>query len=181
MGCQATAFYVMIAWLPSMLSDLQGLSAARVGWILFIYQLFVLAAVMMIPLLIHRFSDQRWIGLVCGTLILIGYTGLYLDSLHAMLWMCIMGFGAGGSLVLAMTLFGLRVSTASQAVGLSGMAQTIGYLMAALTPILMGFIYDQRGSWEIPLLLMIALNIVQVITGYLAGRPRVIPADEGQT
>ena len=38
-----------------------------------------------------------------------------------------MGLGAGGSLVLAITLFSLRVSTTTQSVALSGMAQAVGY------------------------------------------------------
>lgn len=174
MGCQSTAFYVMIAWLPSMLSDLEGMSAARVGWILFIYQLFVLASVMLVPLLIQRLRDQRMIGIGCAGLILIGFCGLYLTPARALLWMSIMGLGAGGSLVLALTLFGLRASTTSQAVGLSGMAQTVGYLMAALTPILIGFIHDSSDSWQLPLILMIMISTLHLAMGYLAGRPHTV-------
>lgn len=174
MGCQSTAFYVMIAWLPSMLSDLEGMSAAHVGWILFIYQLFVLASVMLVPLLIQRLRDQRMIGVSCAGLILIGFCGLYLSPDRALVWMSIMGLGAGGSLVLALTLFGLRASTTSQAVGLSGMAQTVGYLMAALTPILIGFIHDSSDSWQFPLILMIMISILHLAMGYLAGRPYTV-------
>lgn len=174
MGCQSTAFYVMIAWLPSMLSDLEGMSAAHVGWILFIYQLFVLVSVMLVPLLIQRLRDQRMIGVSCAGLILIGFCGLYLSPDRALVWMSIMGLGAGGSLVLALTLFGLRASTTSQAVGLSGMAQTVGYLMAALTPILIGFIHDSSDSWQFPLILMIMISILHLAMGYLAGRPYTV-------
>lgn len=174
MACQSTAFYVLIAWLPSMLADLEGISAARAGWILFVYQIFVLLSVMAVPLLIHRLEDQRWIGAGCSSLILLGFLGVMLYTEQAMLWMILMGLGAGGSLVLAMTLFSLRVRTTEQAVSLSGMAQTVGYSMAALTPILIGFIHDQTGSWTIPLLLMTGVAVLQVITGYLAGRPLIV-------
>ena len=78
MACQSTAFYVMIAWFPSMMSDMQGISAARSGAILFIYQIFVLASVMLTPFFIHRLRDQRVLGATLGFLVLraiAGYTG----------------------------------------------------------------------------------------------------------
>lgn len=174
MACQSTAFYVMIAWFPSMMSDLAGISAARSGVILFIYQIFVLASVMLTPVFIHRMRDQRLIGAVLACLILCGFCGLYLHPTQALGWMTVMGLGAGGSLVLAMTLFSLRVNTAAESVALSGMAQSIGYLMAALTPILIGHLHDVTKSWAVPLLLMIALSGLQLTMGYAAGRDRKI-------
>lgn len=178
MACQSTAFYAMIAWLPSILNDLAGITAAQAGWILFIYQIFVLLSVMAIPVLIQRLPDQRWIGFGCAALILIGYVGVWKGTDHALLWMIVMGLGAGGSLVLSMTMFGLRSTSAAQTVALSGMAQAVGYMMAAIVPILIGYIHDLTLSWEIPLLLMIAVCVLQVVTGYLAGRPLQLKPDE---
>lgn len=171
MACQSTAFYVMIAWFPSMMSDLEGISAARSGVILFIYQIFVLGSVMVTPVFIHRMRDQRLIGVALSAMILLGYLGLYVNPAHALLWMILMGLGAGGALVLAITLFSLRVETAGQSVALSGMAQAVGYLMAAVIPIFIGFIHDLTHQWTPALLLMIALSALQVLVGYLAGRP----------
>lgn len=180
MACQATAFYVMIAWFPSMMSELQGISAARSGWILFIFQIAILSAVMLVPVFMRKLRDQRLLGIGVSSLIVIAYFGLLVDSEHALAWMILMGLGSGGSLVLAMTLFGLRTSTALQTVALSGMAQAIGYTVAAITPIIIGFIHDQSGRWTIPLTLMIGLAIAQLLMAYLAGRPLTIPAQNGK-
>jgi len=179
MACQSTAFYVMIAWFPSMMSDLEGISAARSGVILFIYQIFVLGSVMATPVFIHRMKDQRAIGVALSGAILLGYVGLYLDPAHALGWMIVMGMGAGGALVLAITLFSLRVETAAQSVALSGMAQAIGYTVAALTPIFIGFIHDLTHRWSLALLLMICLSVLQLAMAYLAGRPLTIRSPEG--
>lgn len=178
MACQSTAFYVMIAWLPSLLADLEGISPARSGWILFIYQIFVLGGVMGVPLLVHRFDDQRWIGAGCASLIFFGYAGLLFATADALFWLAIMGLGAGGSLVLAMTWFGLRASSTGQAVALSGMAQAIGYLVSALAPILVGWLHDRTQGWTLPLLLMLGFSGTQVVMGYLSGRARTIGSNE---
>ncbi|HEV7631739.1 MAG TPA: MFS transporter [Steroidobacteraceae bacterium] len=174
MACQSTAFYVMIAWFPSMMHDLQGVSAARSGVILFVYQICVLGSVMVTPLFIQRMRDQRGIGVALSGLILLAYVGLYLDPAHALVWMIVMGLGAGGSLVLAITFFSLRVETAVQSVALSGMAQAVGYTMAAVIPIFIGFMHDLTQRWTQALQLMIALAVLQVVTGYLSGRSLTI-------
>jgi CP family cyanate transporter-like MFS transporter len=174
MACQSTAFFVMIAWFPSMMNDLDGISAARSGVILFIYQIFVLGSVMMTPVFIHRMRDQRAIGVGLSSMILLSFVGLYLDPAHALGWMILMGLGAGGSLVLSITLFSLRVATAMQSVALSGMAQAVGYLIAAVTPIVIGLIYDLTNRWSVPMVLMIALSTLQLAMGYLSGRPLII-------
>jgi CP family cyanate transporter-like MFS transporter len=175
MACQSTAFFVMVAWFPSMMHDLQGISAARSGTILFIYQLVVLGSVMATPVFIHRMNDQRLIGVALSSMILLAFVGLYFDSSHALGWMVVMGLGAGGSLVLAITLFSLRVATATQSVALSGMAQAVGYTVAAVMPILIGFIHDLTNRWTPALQLMIALALLQLVMGHLSGRPMTIP------
>jgi CP family cyanate transporter-like MFS transporter len=176
MGFQSTAFYVMIAWFPSMMQDLEGVSAKRSGTILFIYQIMVLVSVMVTPLFIQRLRDQRWIGPALSSMILLAYLGLYLHPQGALPWMILMGMGAGGSLVLAITLFSLRTGTADDSVALSGMAQSIGYTMAAVVPIVIGFLHDLTQGWEWPLLLMIVLAFLQLMTGYLSGRQLTIRA-----
>jgi CP family cyanate transporter-like MFS transporter len=129
---------------------------------------------MIAPVFIHRMRDQRVIGAGFSSLILLGYLGLYFDAAHALPWMIVMGLGSGGALVLAITLFSLRVETATQSVALSGMAQAVGYLVAAVTPIFIGYIHDLTQRWTVALLLMIGLALLQVVTGYLAGRPLTI-------
>jgi CP family cyanate transporter-like MFS transporter len=176
MGCQSSAFYVLVAWFPSLMAELEGISAARSGWILFVYQIFILISVMAVPPLIHRLADQRWIGAGCGLFTLSGYLGLYFAPEQAMTWMILMGLGGGGALVLTITLFGLRTKTATETVALSGMAQAVGYLMAALMPILIGFVHDTSGGWHLSLLLMLGICVGQVVTGYLSGLPRKVDA-----
>ncbi|MDY2571267.1 hypothetical protein R3X48_24210, partial [Salmonella enterica subsp. enterica serovar Typhimurium] len=52
-------------------------------------------------------------------------------------------------IILGLTFIGLRASSAHQAAALSGMAQSVGYLLAACGPPLMGRIHDANGDWHI--------------------------------
>jgi CP family cyanate transporter-like MFS transporter len=174
MGCQSSAFYVLVAWFPTLMAETQGVTAARSGWILFVYQIFILISVMAVPPMIHRLADQRWIGAGCALFTLSGYLGLYFAPEQAMTWMVLAGLGGGGALVLTMTLFGLRTRSVTETVALSGMAQAVGYLMAALAPIVIGFVHDVSGGWNLSLLLMLVICVGQVVTGYLSGLPRTV-------
>ncbi len=84
-------------------------------------------------------------------------------------------------MILGLTFIGLRASSAHQAAALSGMAQSVGYLLAACGPPLMGRIHDANGDWHIPLLAVALISLVMAVCGALAGRDREIhPEDDRQ-
>jgi len=173
MGLQSAAFYVLTSWLPAMLAD-QGISAAEAGWYLAVYQVFILIGAIVVPAIVRRAADQALISAGISAFILVGFIGLTLDPARALLWVSLNGIGCGGSLVLALSFFGLRARTAQETVALSGMAQAVGYLLAAFAPIALGISHDLSGGWTAALVLMVALSALQVACGYLAGRPLFI-------
>ena len=100
--------------------------------------------------------------------------GLWLLPELAIGWTLLFGFGSGATMILGLTFIGLRASSAHQAAALSGMAQSVGYLLAACGPPLMGRIHDANGDWHIPLLAVALISLVMAVCGALAGRDREI-------
>ncbi|MDN8817643.1 MFS transporter, partial [Staphylococcus aureus] len=78
--------------------------------------------------------------------------------------------GQGSSISLALTLIGLRSENADQAAALSGMSQSAGYLLAAIGPSFVGFLYDHMHSWNGPILLFIGALVALIGAGLGAGR-----------
>ena len=76
----------------------------------------------------------------------------------------------GPTMILALTFFGLRTRDHRQAAALSLMAQSIGYFIAALGPIIFGLLHDVSHGWTLPLLAMAGSLIVQAAAGFGAGR-----------
>ncbi|WP_428910889.1 CynX/NimT family MFS transporter [Niallia sp. Krafla_26] len=177
MGLQSMIFYVLIAWLPEILKQ-QGMGSDQAGWYLSIMQLAVLPVTFIAPILAGRMSDQRLLVTLMSGSLLIGLLGLLLGSLNfIVLWVVLLGIGSGLSFSLAMTFFSLRTENASQAAELSGMAQSVGYFLAAVGPTLFGFLYDLTGR-SIPLLLLLGVTIVLFIVGFGAGRNQVISSSK---
>lgn len=170
MGVQSTSFYIMANWLPSILVA-AGFEPARAGWLLFGYHLTGIASGLGVTRLMRRRSDLRAVSTVICVCIVAGATGLLLAPSLALAWVVLVATGSGSSLVLALSLFGLRTRDAAQTAQLSGMAQSIGYLIAASGPVLAGAVRDWSGSWTPVVALVIAFGVTQGVIGLWAARP----------
>ena len=97
----------------------------------------------------------------------------------------VLGLGQGTGISLALTLFVLRTRTAEAAGELSGMAQTVGYSLAAGGPLAAGALHDATGGWEAPLVVLLLLLVPMTLAGLHAGRDRALedgpPAGPGPT
>ncbi|MGR3208927.1 CynX/NimT family MFS transporter [Bacillus glycinifermentans] len=177
MGIQSFLFYCTIAWLPEILRS-HGMSMSLAGWMLSLMQFASLPSTFLTPVLAGRFRNQKSIVLGLGILYLSGMAGLLYGGSPAMLtfWVILIGAGQGSSISLALTLIGLRSENAHQAAALSGMSQSAGYLLAAIGPSFVGFLYDHTHSWNGPILLFIAALIALIGTGLGAGRNLYIHA-----
>ncbi|EEE7080984.1 CynX/NimT family MFS transporter [Salmonella enterica subsp. enterica serovar Pensacola] len=166
-------YYVIIGWLPTILIS-HGYSEAQAGSLHGLLQLATAAPGLAIPLILPRFNDQRWIAALVSLLCAVGAAGLWFVPGQAIIWTLLFGFGSGATMILGLTFIGLRASSAHQAAALSGMAQSVGYLLAACGPPVMGKLHDASGSWYLPLSGVTVLAIIMAIFGLYAGRDREI-------
>lgn len=173
LGINSLVYYVIVGWLPAILQSM-GYSEAQAGSLHGLLQLATAAPGLAIPLVLHCLKDQRGIAVLVALMCVVSTLGLWLLPGQAVIWTLIFGFGSGATMILGLTFIGLRASSAHQAAALSGMAQTIGYLLAACGPPLIGKIHDAYGDWHIPLIIVALIAVVMALFGALAGRAREI-------
>jgi CP family cyanate transporter-like MFS transporter len=53
-------------------------------------------------------------------------------------------------------------------------AQSVGYGIAAVGPLLFGFLREVSGGWTVPLLTGLGVLVVQIAAGWFAGRPATL-------
>ncbi|MFJ7725309.1 CynX/NimT family MFS transporter [Neobacillus sp. NPDC097160] len=175
MGFQSFLFYVTISWLPEILHS-HGMSMETAGWMLSFTQIVGLPASFLIPVMSGRFRSQTWIAFMVTVCSLVGFVGLLLGSAFYIIIISIIliGIGLGGTFPLALSYIGLRARNASQAAELSGMAQSSGYILAAVGPLFIGYLFDKTHMWTVPLITLIVISVVVMIFGMLSGRNRFV-------
>lgn len=173
MGLQSISYYVLMAWLPT-IEQSRGVSAPTAGVHLSVFLLISVFASLVAGAILHRGSDQRLISLVSSVLAVATFLGLAFVPGLILLWVVLGSISSGFLIVIALSLFSLRSVNYTQAGSLSGMAQSVGYGLAAVGPVLFGALRDLSGDWTLPLVVTAGIMVVLAVMGVLAGRNRVI-------
>lgn len=168
-GINSFVYYAVAAWLPSILVG-HGYTQADAGALHGIMQLASAFPGFVIVPLVNKAKDQRWlaVGLALSGMVALG--GLQIFPGVAMLWVSLFGFSIGGAFILALAFIGLRTSSAHQTASLSGMTQSVGYMLSATGPILVGALHDATNDWSGIIWICAALCVVLALIGLGAGR-----------
>jgi len=176
MGLQSLSYYATLSWFPTMFRD-RGVSAAYAGTLLAVMNLGNAITALIVPVLAHRLPDQRWLaaGAMAATGAGLAGAGFGPSALAAGS-VLVLGLGQGATLGLGIYYTMARAPDPMTAASLSAFAQGVGYLIASTGPLLIGFLHTATGGWTIPLTALLAVAVLQLITGWLAGRARTVPA-----
>lgn len=175
-GFQSFVFYAVVAWLPSISMD-AGLTSNQASVIAGLFQLFSIPFAFITPLLAGKMKDRRPLFLLAGGLPIIGTAMMYLhtSSFAYFVWVSlILGIGSSTAFALSMTLFSLKTRTAADTRNLSSMVQTVGYLIAATGPMIVGKLNAMTHAWGAGLTAIIIVSILVILFGLLAERHQYI-------
>lgn len=170
MGLQSCLFYVFVAWLPVVLQD-WGMTEKQAGWTFSYIQMTQLPITLLGPVITARVKKHTNLILFTTVFLLIGILGLIsFKTTYVIPSVICIGIGTGLAFSIVLMFFVLKTETPLKAARLSGMAQSFGYLIAAASPPLFGWIYDWTSDWSYSLLLLIPLTLVMCVTALLSAR-----------
>lgn len=171
MAIQSLLFYSMVAWLPEIYRH-HGMSKGSAGALLSLALIVGVPLGLAVAVAAGRMRDQRPLAAGAVALAVAGYLGvLLIPSAAPSLWAVLLGCGFGTGFTLVLALMVLRASDAHHAAELSGMAQSVGYTLAALGPIAIGALHDATGAWTAPLIVLVALALLELPVALGASRP----------
>ncbi len=174
MGLQSALAYCIFGWLAPILR-LRGIEAATAGLIVSFSVMMQVASCLIVPSLAGIARDQRLINVLLALLATGGLLGMMFAAPAAIwFWAGVQGIGQGGLFAVAMTMIGLRSSDARIAAQLSGMAQGVGYVLAAAGPLFLGLLLQSGGSFQAPAGLFVALGVGIALSGLGAGRAKLV-------
>jgi len=175
-GLQSLVYYSMITWLPSIL-ETHNVGTIFSSNLLTILQLSGLSCSFIVPFLSVKKHGMRWLL----SMLLIGYAisplGYLLPSSNAAFLVIITiltGFGSGLAFNMAIIFFTEKTTNPYQTAEVSGMAQSAGYLLAAVGPVLFGFIENTTHSWNTIVLILVVMSVLLTLSGVFIARHQAI-------
>lgn len=173
LGLTSLVFYVIVGWLPSILAA-TGYTQATAGSLHGLCQLAIAIPGLLLGTAVRRMKDQRAMTIGVSLVTCLSLLGLWQLPALAAIWIALFGFGAGAAFMLGLSFVSLRASNSQEAAALSGMAQCLGYSLAAAGPPLAGLAHDATGSWGLALGACAIITLLMAVLGGLAGRARTI-------
>jgi len=172
MGFQSAMAYIGYGWMAPILHE-RGFDPAMAGQITSISILAQMVGCLVAPGLIGRRASQSGLNVALSLVATAGFAGIFLAPLGDWIrfFAIVQGFGQGGMLAAAMMMIVLRSRNAHVATYLAGMAQSVGYCIAAAGPFAVGFIRDSGGSLTVSGLIPLVVGLSMAGFGFLAGRP----------
>ena len=174
MGFQSMVFYTVVAWVPSILVD-RGLDPSTAGYLLMLNQFSQVPMTFTFPIIASKLKDQRILVVIITVLFLVGFSLFFTQSLVLLIiGIIIAGLAMGACFSLCMTFFSIRARTSDGSISLSGFGQSVGYLIAAVGPFLIGYLHDATESWDSGIIALIVMSALFFIFGYPAAKNRVV-------
>lgn len=177
MGIQSLVYYSLISWLPKVLVD-YGMPSKDTGWLLFLIQIAMIPIMFIGPILANRMKDQR----LMASLVAIGMLGSIFIFCHYKLQgmyaaAILLGLSNGLSFSLSILFFTLRARSTANAIKISGMAQSVGYLIAAFGPPVFGKLHEIDATWNFSFYFLAGSILLLLFAGWKAGEDRYVAED----
>lgn len=172
MGLQSCMFYMLVTWLAP-ISMSTGRSEAVAGVDVMVFQLFSLVGSLVLPL-VARGRLERAAPAIVPSLALVGVTGLMTAPDAVIVWASLIGVSSGACLAMTFTLISQRARHHDTSAALSGMSQSVGYLIAAIGPVVFGWLHAVTDGWVASLSLLLALIVALCVVGVFAGRKQFV-------
>ncbi|MFD0559240.1 CP family cyanate transporter-like MFS transporter [Stackebrandtia endophytica] len=173
-GSQSLIAYVMFGWLPEIMRD-HGFSAAQAGVMLGVFTAIGVPVALITPILATRRPNQRALMVFLVSGYFVGMPALWLGGQSWVSWAGLVFTAISmGTFPLMLTLFVLRTRTAGGTAALSAFAQSGGYLMSGVGPILVGVLYEVTGDWTAPFCILLGSAVVHLFSSWTTTSDRYL-------
>ena len=165
MGLQSALFYCSVSWFAEIMIS-KDFSPETAGLLLSISQFAQFPSTFIVPILADKVHNKLIIPVVITIGYLVSLVGMLYTSGNFVLmltFIIIFALAGGGSFSYVMYLFSVKSRNESEAADISGLAQSGGYLLAAIFPPLLGYIRD-ISDWNKALYVLILTTAVLLIT-----------------
>lgn len=165
MGLQSALFYCSVSWFAEIMIN-KGFTPETAGILLSISQFAQFPATFLVPVIADKLKNKTIIPIMITVGYLVALFGMiYSDTNFWIMTVLVVlyALSGGGSFSYVMYLFSAKARNEKEAANISGLAQSGGYLLAAVFPPLLGYIKD-ISNWNTALWILVGTAVVLLIT-----------------
>ena len=160
-GMMAMLFYSFTAWLPEIIQGM-GYSKSYAASALTIFVVVQIPVSLVLPILLRKFPSRRLWLLVSALLQLVGIVMLA-SSIEPLVATFFIGIGTGGLFSLNILLPLDATDNPQEAAAWSAMTQSVGYVIGATGPLILGWIHDATDSFSTAIAGLIVINVAMMV------------------
>lgn len=169
MGLQSLLIYTAAGWMPTYWQT-NGMSASETGFWLFVYLLSGLPASIFTARFLALLESEALTGIVLAALYLLGFIGWVAGGVWMLPASIIAGAMQGAMLSYAFLLMARKAKDSARMLGISSMAQGIGYLGAGLGPWVFGLLYRGTEAWTLSFFFFGSIIVLWGVAACLAAQ-----------
>lgn len=166
-AAQSCSYYGVTTWLPTLLADERGYSAAVAGTASSVFQLTGIVGAIGVPVLALRLRPRTVIAML-GVLWISLPLVLLVAPEHFLIGSILGGIAQGGGFTAIFTIIAEVGGDARRTTALSAFVQSVGYLVAAAAPPAVGAVHQLAGGWFFPMLVVLGTTAAFLVFGVLA-------------
>ncbi len=162
---QSGMFYSILTWIAEFFRNNAVLSKHSV-FLLTLFTIIQMACSFLIPAWMDRIGQPKFWLYGCSLAMILGAGFLVISQLvPAVLAISLFAFGTGGFFPIAMLLPLNYTQTPNEASVWTGMTQAFGYMIGGQLPILLGWLIDYSGNYQIVFYMIVVASLLLVYVG----------------
>jgi CP family cyanate transporter-like MFS transporter len=173
-GLESMAFYGTATWFPTLLTT-KGFTLRDAAVAISISGLIGSGVSIAVPYYVEKLKDPRMAIVLVSAIMTLGFFMITVqEGQILLLWLTISNIGISIVFPIALLLYGAKSDSPEATRNLSTMVQSLAYVLSATGPLFMGVLHDRFNSWDAAMYGVVALCILQLITGWIVGKPSKI-------
>jgi len=162
------AYYAVTAWLPTALVDLRGMTRAEAGVAASLFQAAGMAGPLLVPILAAlRWSSVRTVVVIGAAWVLMP-AGMLVAPQWWAVWCVFGGLAQAGFFTSVMAVVIRRSRNVDENRRTTTVMQTVGYSVAAIGPVITGWIHQHTGGWATPFAIILGVTVLMVVAASFA-------------
>lgn len=173
-GFESMAFYATATWFPTLLTT-KGFTLSHAAIAVSVSGLIGSGVGIAVPHYIEKLKDPRIAIVLISSMMTFSFFMITVQTgMVLLIWLSLSNIGISIIFPIALLLCGSKSDTPEATRNISTMMQSLGYVLSSAGPLFMGTLHDHFNSWNAAMYGVVALCLLQLITGWIVGKPSKI-------